>query len=67
MGFVPPNADAARRFDMGGVTNWCALTKFIEFEGSNILSHQPISGYASAMPLEFAVIFKGTAWCPLLH
>ena len=49
--------ESLKRFSMGGVTNWCQLTKFIDFGAdSEVIGHLPLSATV-LMPLDFCAIF----------
>ena len=46
------------RYDVGWITNWCSLTKFIAVPGSTVLCHVPHRKFVEATLTILTIIFK---------
>ena len=45
-------------FDVGGVTNWASLTKFIVAPGATVSCHVPYRDYVENIPIDSVIIFQ---------
>jgi hypothetical protein len=46
------------KFPFTGTSNWCSLTKYCEFPGSELMVHLAPGFFVTDLPLDIAIVFK---------